>query len=84
MTTPPARSDRLAGLVHQFLDRATALKVLVGSLRRRRRQGDVSPVEVDARLDEIERQVDTAAELATTIGAQTHAIPVTDKARPEG
>jgi hypothetical protein len=71
MTNPPARPARLAGLVHQFLEHATAIKVLVGSLRLRLRRGDVAPVEVEARLDEIEQQVDTAAELAETIRTET-------------
>jgi hypothetical protein len=49
------------GLVRRLVDHLTAAKAYLAVLRRRLRRGEVAPAEVEAHLDQVERQLDDAA-----------------------
>ncbi len=51
----------LIGLVRRLVDRLTAAKTYLAVLRRRLRQGEVAPAEVEAHLVQVEQQLDDAA-----------------------
>ena len=64
VTDQPVSRDGLPTFAHRVLDRLTAMKLRVGWLRLRLRLGTVTPEEVEAHLDHIEQEIDTAATLA--------------------
>ena len=49
------------GAVRRLVDRLTAAKTYLAVLRRRLRRGEVAPAEVEAHLEQVERQLDDAA-----------------------
>jgi hypothetical protein len=49
------------GAVRRLVDRLTAAKIYLAVLRQRLRRGEVTPAEVEAHLDQVERQLDDAA-----------------------
>jgi hypothetical protein len=60
----PIFSNGPATLAHRILDRLTAMKLRVGSVRLRLRLGIVSPAEIEKHLDHIEQEIDATAALA--------------------
>ena len=56
-TSPPT-------FAHRILDRLTGMKLQMGRLRVRLRQGAIAPEEVESHLDQIEQQLDATAALA--------------------
>jgi hypothetical protein len=60
----PISSNGAAAFAHRVLDRLTAMKLHVGSLRLRLRLGIIAPAEVEKHLDRIDQEIDTTAALA--------------------
>ncbi len=54
----------LGGFAHSVLDRLTAMKLRVGTLRARLRLGVIAPEEVEDHLAAIEAEIDVTATLA--------------------
>jgi hypothetical protein len=65
---PISRND-LAAFAHRVLDRLTAMKLHVGSMRLRLRLGAVEPTEVENHLDRLEQEIDATAALAQDMQA---------------
>ncbi len=59
-----------ASLAHRVIDRLTATKLRLGSLRLHLHQGAVMPEEIEASLVQIEQEIDAAAELAQVLRAR--------------
>jgi hypothetical protein len=55
---------------HRILDRLTAMKLRVGSVRLRLRLGAIAPGEIEHHLDHIEQEIDAAAALAQDMRAE--------------
>jgi hypothetical protein len=55
---------------HRILDRLTAMKLRVGSVRLRLRLGAIAPAEIESHLDQIEQEIDATAALAHDMQAQ--------------
>ena len=63
-------SNGPAALAHRILDRLTAMKLRVGSVRFRLRLGIVAPAEIEKHLDHIEQEIDATAALAQDMQAK--------------
>ena len=63
-------SNGPAGFAHRILDRLTAMKLHVGSMRLRLRLGVVEPAEVENHLDRLEQEIDATAALAQDMQAE--------------
>ena len=59
----------LGGFAHRVLDRLTAMKLRVGTLRARLRLGVLAPEEVEDHLAAIEKEIDVTATLAQAVQA---------------
>ncbi len=70
MVEQPVSSDGAAAFAHRVLDRLTAMKLHVGSLRLRLRLGVIAPAEVENHLDHIDREIDATAALAQDMQAE--------------
>jgi hypothetical protein len=66
----PASGDGVAAFAHRVLDRLTAMKLHVGSLRLRLRLGAVTPAEIENHLDRIDQEIDATAALAQDMQAE--------------
>ena len=66
----PISSNGPATLAHRILDRLTAMKLRVGSVRLRLRLGIVAPAEIEKHLDHIEQEIDATAALAQDMQAK--------------
>jgi hypothetical protein len=66
----PISSNGPATLAHRILDRLTAMKLRVGSVRFRLRLGIVAPAEIEKHLDHIEQEIDATAALAQDMQAE--------------
>jgi hypothetical protein len=55
------------GVPHRILDRLTAMKLRVGSLRRRVRLGAIAPEEIEIHLAQIDVEIDATAALAQDV-----------------
>ena len=70
MVENPASSGGAAGFAHRVLDRLTAMKLHVGSLRLRLRLGAIAPAEIENHLDRIDQEIDATAALAQDMQAK--------------
>ncbi len=59
----------LRGFAHRVLDRLTAMKLRIGTLRLRFRLGAIGPEEVEDHLNSIEEEIDATAALAQDVQA---------------
>jgi hypothetical protein len=59
-----------AAFAHRVLDRLTAMKLHVGSLRLRLRLGAIAPTEIENHLDRIEQEIDATAAMAQNMQAE--------------
>lgn len=89
MTDQPSRRDRVAALVHRVVEHLTGLRLRVGALRLLVRRGAIPPEEIEARLVQIEHDVDAAAELTKDLRdarSESEDVPVSDdsSSRPVG
>ena len=66
----PISSNGPVSLAHRILDRLTAMKLRVGSMRLRLRLGVVAPAEIEKHLDHIEQEIDATAALAQDMQAE--------------
>jgi hypothetical protein len=66
----PISSNGPISLAHRILDRLTAMKLRVGSMRLRLRLGVVAPAEIEKHLDHIEQEIDATAALAQDMQAE--------------
>ncbi len=55
------------GFAHRVLDRLTAMKLRVGSLRLHVKHGDISAQEMETHLARIEQEIDMAAMIAQDV-----------------
>lgn len=69
MVEQPGSSNGLAAFAHRILDRLTAMKLHVGTMRLRLRLGVVAPDEIENHLDHIEQEIDATAALAQDMQA---------------
>ena len=63
-------SNGPAAVAHPILDRLTAMKLRVGSVRLRLRLGAIAPVEIENHLEHIEQEIDATAALAQDMQAE--------------
>ena len=70
MVEHPASSGGAAGFAHRVLDRLTAMKLHVGSLRLRLRLGAIAPTEIENHLDRIDKEIDATAAMAQEMQAE--------------
>ena len=70
MVEQPVSGDGVAAFAHRVLDRLTAMKLHVGSLRLRLRLGAVAPAEIETHLDRIDQEIDATAALAQDMQAE--------------
>lgn len=70
MVKQPASSSGAVGFAHRVLDRLTAMKLHVGSLRLRLRLGAIAPAEIENHLDRIDQEIDATAALAQDMQAK--------------
>ena len=66
----PVSSGGPAAFAHRVLDRLTAMKLHVGSLRLRLRLGAIAPAEIENHLDRIDREIDATAAMAQDMQAE--------------
>jgi hypothetical protein len=66
----PASSSGGVGFAHRVLDRLTAMKLHVGSLRLRLRLGVIAPAEIENHLDHLDQEIDATAALAQDMQAE--------------
>jgi hypothetical protein len=66
----PISSNGPAAFAHRILDRLTAMKLRIGSVRLRLRLGAIAPAEIENHLDHIEQEIDAAAALAQDMRAE--------------
>jgi hypothetical protein len=66
----PVYGDGVAAFAHRVLDRLTAMKLHVGSLRLRLRLGVIAPAEIENHLDRIDQEIDATAALAQDMQAE--------------
>ena len=59
----------VGGFAHRVLDRLTAMKLRVGTLRARLRLGVLAPEEVEGHLAAIEEEIDATAAVAQDVQA---------------
>jgi hypothetical protein len=60
----PVSRNGAAVFAHRVLDRLTAMKLHVGSLRLRLRLGAIAPAEIENHLDRIDQEINATAALA--------------------
>ena len=70
MADQPVPANSIAGFAHRVLDRLTAMKLRVGSLRLRLRLGAIAPEEIETHLIHIENEIDATAALAHDVQAK--------------
>jgi hypothetical protein len=70
MVDHPVSETGDVGFPHRVLDRLTAMKLLVGRLRRRMRLGTMMPEEIETHLAQIEQEIDATATLAQDVQAK--------------
>ena len=58
------------GFPHRVVDRLTAMKLCVGSLRRRVRLGTIAPEEIETHLAQIEQGIAATVTLARDVQAE--------------
>jgi hypothetical protein len=63
-------SSGAATFAHRVLDRLTAMKLHVGSLRLRLRLGAIAPTEIENHLDRIDKEIDATAAMAQEMQAE--------------
>jgi hypothetical protein len=63
-------SNGPAAVAHRILDRLTAMKLRVGSVRLRLRLGAIAPAEIENHLERIEQEIDATAALAQDMQAE--------------
>ena len=66
----PVSSNGAASVAHRILDRLTAMKLRVGSVRLRLRLGAIAPPEIENHLEHIEQEIDATAALAQDMQAE--------------
>jgi hypothetical protein len=66
----PVSSNGPAVFAHRILDRLTAMKLRIGSVRLRLRLGAIAPAEIEDHLDHFEQEIDAAAALAQDMRAE--------------
>lgn len=66
----PVSSNGPAAVAHRILDRLTAMKLRVGSVRLRLRLGAIAPAEIENHLERIEQEIDATAALAQDMQAE--------------
>ena len=66
----PVSCSSAAALAHRVLDRLTAMKLHVGSLRLRLRLGTIAPTEIENHLDRIDQEIDATAAMAQDVQAE--------------
>ncbi len=66
----PASRNGPAAVAHRILDRLTAMKLRVGSVRLRLRLGAIAPAEIESHLEHIEQEIDATAALAQDMQAE--------------
>ena len=66
----PVSSNGLSAFAHRILDRLTAMKLHVGSVRLRLRLGAIAPAEIENHLEHIEQEIDATAALAQDMQAE--------------
>ena len=69
MADHPGPGSGLGEFAHRVLDRLTAMKLHVGSLRHRLRQGTVAAEEIETHLDRLDQEIDATAALAQDVRA---------------
>ena len=65
----PISSNGTATFAHRIIDRLTAMKLRIGSVRLRLRLGAIAPAEIENHLDQIEQEIDATANLAHDLQA---------------
>ena len=70
MVEQPVSGNGAAAFAHRVLDRLTAMKLHVGSLRLRMRLGAIAPADVENHLDRIDQEIDATAALAHDMQAE--------------
>ena len=66
----PVSSSGAAAFAHRVLDRLTAMKLHVGSVRLRLRLGAIPPTEIQTHLDRIDQEIDATAAMAQGMQAE--------------
>jgi hypothetical protein len=66
----PISSSGPTDFAHRILDRLTAMKLRIGSVRLRLRLGAIAQAEIENHLDHIEQEIDAAAALAQDMQAE--------------
>lgn len=66
----PVSCSGAAAFAHRVLDRLTAMKLHVGSLRLRLRLGAIAPAEIENHLDRIDQEIDVTAAMAQDMQAE--------------
>ena len=70
MTDHPVAERGQVSFPHRILDCLTSMKLRVGALRLRLRQGPIAPDEIEPHLAKIEQEIDAAAALAQDVRAR--------------
>ena len=70
MVEQPIFNNDAAAFAHRVLDRLTAMKLHVGSLRLRLRLGAIAPAEIENHLDRIDQEIDATAAMAQDMQAE--------------
>ena len=70
MVEQPVSHNGAAAFAHRVLDRLTAMKLHVGSLRLRLRLGAIAPAEIENHLDRIDQEINATAALAQDMQAE--------------
>ena len=66
----PISSNGPAAFAHRILDRLTAMKLRIGSVRLRLRLGAIAPAEIENHLNHVEQEIDATAALAQDMQAE--------------
>ena len=70
MADHPVSETGDVGFPHRVLDRLTAMKLLVGSLRGYLTDDPLSPEKIETHLTQIEQEIDATATLAQDVQAK--------------
>ena len=70
MVEQPVSHNGAAAFAHRVLDRLTAMKLHVGSLRLRLRLGAIAPAEIENHLDRIDQEINATAALTQDMQAE--------------
>ena len=70
MVEQPVSHNGAAAFAHRVLDRLTAMKLHVGSLRLRLRLVAIAPAEIENHLDRIDQEIEATAALAQDMQAE--------------